>query len=377
MKYVPYFMRDVHEASSRARFTFASGFTGIGGADIGWSLAGGRHAFGVENDAEAVRTFKRNFPHALIEHSDFRHVAASPEIVDRLLRQARLARDGLDVFHCSPPCNEFSKVGPGQQPGGTADMILDVVKMTHLMRPRVLVIENVPELRNRGRAYLDAAFARLHTDDQGRRAYYANTMVLSADDFGVPQRRQRLFVIAVRADVAEAAGVRSDADVLWTFPPPTHQPITLGDALVGLVQSETDLFPFRRAMMTSGSLVALSRKLPHDPERWITARKVGLGTYRFATVRASMNLPSPTLTAMGQQPTGSNGVLHPTEHRKLTLPEIRRFSGFPEDTQFTGTLAQAVTRIGMSVPPLVTKAIGDMLYDRVLRRAIEGAQAAA
>ena len=58
-----------------------------------------------------------------------------------------------------------------------------------------------------------------------------------------------------------------------------------------LVQSETDLFPFRRAMMTSGSLAALSRRLPHDPVRWTTPRKAGLGKYGFSTVRASMDLP--------------------------------------------------------------------------------------
>ncbi len=351
---------------ARVRFTFASGFSGAGIADVGYALAGGHPVFAIELDPEAVRTFRRNFPETFVEHRDFREAAASREIIARLLGQGALNYGELDVLHMSPPCNEFSRLGPGPQEGGTAGLIFDVVNMTKVARPRVLVIENVPDLGGRYGHILEAALRLLRFDETGRRLYYANFLVLNASDYGVPQRRRRLFVIAVRADVADVVKLGSDVAMLLLFPGPTHAPLSVEAAFIGLQQNEAEVHPFRRAMMTS-NLSHLARRLPHDPGRWITPRKVGLGRNRFSTVRAAANLPSPTLTASGQQPDGRSGVLHPLEDRKFTIPEMMRVSSWPDDYVFTGTVAQAATRIGMCVPPLMTKAIADVLYEFVLR----------
>lgn len=364
--YTPYFRRDVRAAMAQSRFTFGSGFSGAGGADLGYGLAGGRAVFAIELDAEAVRTFRRNFAETFVEHRDFREVAASSEIIDRLLNQAGLSRGELDIFHASPPCNEFSRAGRGPREGGTAGLIFDVVTMAKIIRPRILIIENVPELETRHRAYLDAALRLLRYDQTGRREYHAHHMKLKAEDYGVPQRRHRLFIIAVLADVARVIGIESDVDVLLLFPAPTHDPITLESGWGGLDQNEWELHPFRRAMMTS-NLSHLARQIPHDPDRWMTPRKAGLGANRYTTVRPGIRLPSPTVTASGQHPDGRSGILHPFDHRKLSLREMMRCCSFPEDFVLTGTVAQAATRIGMSVPPLVTKAIADDLYECVLR----------
>ncbi len=364
--YQPYVMRDVHRAAARSRFNFASGFSGGGGADIGYALAGGRPTFGIELDPEAVRSFRRNFPETHVEQQDFRKVAASPEMIDRLLQQGGLSRGELDLFHVSPPCNEFSQLGPGPREGGTAGLVFDAVNMTKIVRPRLMILENVPNFGGRYRPYLDAALQQLRFDATGRRRYYASSMVLTASDYGVPQRRRRLFAIGVRADVAEAVGIRSDADVLFVFPAPTHAEISVEAAFAGLRQSEIDLHPYRHAMMVS-NLAHLARQLRHYPGRWIRPANAGLGNYRYTTVRAATGLPSPTITASGQAPDGRSGIVHPTEHRKLTIPEMMRLSSWPEDYVFTGTVAQAATRIGMSVPPLMTKAIADAVYDVILR----------
>lgn len=364
--YTPFTMRDVRTGMARSIFTFGSGFSGAGGADLGYALAGGQPLFAIELDPEAVRTFRRNFPETHVEHRDFREVSGSPEVMDFLLRQAGLRRGELDVLHLSTPCNEYCRLGPGPREGGTASLIFDAVNMTKVVLPRVMIIENVPDLGGRYRAYLDAALKLLRFDEAGRRIYHAGHMVLNAADYGVPQRRRRLIVIAVRADVGEAVGIDSDADVLTVFPAPTHAPIALEDALAGLQQTEIDLHPFRHSIMTS-NLSNLARRLPHDPVRWMTPRKAGLGFNRYSTVRAATRLPSPTLTASGQQPDGRSGILHPTEDRKVTIREMMRASSFADDFVLTGTVGQAATRIGMSVPPLLTKAIGDAVYEIVLR----------
>ena len=364
--YSPFFVADVRRAETQAFFTFGSAFSGAGGADLGYSLAGGRPAFAIERDPEAVRTFRRNFPDVHVEQRDFREVAANAEVIDKILHRNALGRGDLDLFHASPPCNEISHLGSGPQDGGSAELIFDVVGMTKVARPRVLVVENVPNLARRHRYLLDAALELLRSDAIGRRIYYANWRILRADDYGVPQERHRLFLLAVRADVCNVTGITSDQDMLRLFPSATHAPISVEAALAGLRQRETALHPFRRVTMTS-NLGHLARRLPVDPQRWTRARDVGLGGYRFTTMRMARNRPSPTLTACGQQPDGRSGIIHHAEPRKLSVPEMMRLSSWPDDFVFTGTVAQAAIRLGMSVPPLMAKAIGESVYERVLR----------
>jgi DNA (cytosine-5)-methyltransferase 1 len=360
-------MANVRAATADCRFTFGSGFSGAGGADIGYGLAGGRSIFAIEIDPEAVRSFQRNFPETSVTRGDFRAVTASRDEIGRFLIRTNLGRGDLDIFHASPPCNEFSRLGRGPTEGGTSDLIFDVVRATKTMRPRVLVIENVPELGGRYRYILEAALRSLCFEETGRRLYYARSEVLSASDFGVAQRRRRLFVIAVRSDVGQLSGITSDEVVSRLFPEPLTVPMSVETALTGLQQSEIDIHPFRRAMMTS-NLGDLVRRLPRDPNNWTRPRHIGLGNYRFSTVRAAALSPSPTLTASGQQPDGRSGVIHPLEDRKFSIPELKRLSAWPDDYRFTGTVNQVAERIGMCVPPLMAKAIGDAVYGGVLRR---------
>lgn len=146
-------------------------------------------------------------------------------------------------------------------------------------------------------------------------------MPLNAENYGVPQRRNRLLVIAVRADVGRVVGIGSDIDMLLLFPSPTHEPIALESASDGLEQSDWELHPFRGAMMTS-NLGHLARRIRHDRNRWMTPRKAGLGTYRYTTVRPGIGLPSPAVIASGQQPDGRSGIIHPFDHRKGSLREM-------------------------------------------------------
>ena len=85
--------------------------------------------------------------------------------------------------------------------------------------PKVIISENVPPLAGAYRPLLEAALDHLRfTSEGGPRLYYVAYRVLSADDYGVPQSRRRVFIIAVRSDVADAVGLHSDADVFQTFP---------------------------------------------------------------------------------------------------------------------------------------------------------------
>ena len=86
----------------------------------------------------------------------------------------------------------------------------------------------------------------------------------------------------------------------------------------------------------------------------------------FNMIRPAPHLPSPTLTQRGQQMSVS-GVFHYAKNRKLTIPELKRLMGLPEDFKLTGKWEQRSERMGRMVPPLMMKAIADSIYKKVLK----------
>jgi DNA (cytosine-5)-methyltransferase 1 len=387
-EYLPYFMNVVRCASALRRFLAVSTFSGAGGSSVGYMLAGGRVVLATDAVSAAVRCYQANFPETAVVQRDFREIRASREAVEQFLARAGLRPGGFDLLDASPPCTEFSTAGNGvsdqnrvhRHSGqfaqrGTAELLFHSVEFASAALPKVVVTENVVGLATRHPDLLENALEDLRFGkSRGRRLYYAGWRILSASDFGVPQRRRRLFVLAIRRDVAEAVAITDDKTISTILPEPTHAPVSFQSAVADLRQTDEEVAPWLRAGMT-GSLGRAIRHIPLDPPRWAflprAAGRLGTG---FALVRASRKLSSPTLTASGQRPTSSAGVIHPTEHRKLTVPELKRVTGLPDDFCFPVDIADAAERIGNMVPPLMMKAIAEAVYERVLRPYSEASQ---
>jgi site-specific DNA-cytosine methylase len=381
-RYQPYAMDDVRRASAARRFTVVSTFAGGGGSCIGFHLAGGHVMLASEFVPEARHTYAANFPDAPIDTRDIREVTADTAAVEAFLAQADLRPGGFDILNGSPPCCEFSTAGRGisdqnqlrpysdTKQKGMATLILDFFRLAWHARPRVVVGENVPALAwSKNREFFEGALNRLRFADplHTRRLYFVNSAVLSASGFGVPQDRRRLFFIGVRADVARAVGIDDDADVLTLFPEPCDFPVSIRSALTGLQQGDSDIDPWFRAAMT-GAIDEWIDRLPPNPRRRLKLKDVGFtAESRFSLERCAWNLPAPTLAVTGQGPNGLSGAIHPEANRKFTIPELKRLFGLPDDYALTGTLAQAAERICRMVPPRVTQAIAERIYERILR----------
>jgi site-specific DNA-cytosine methylase len=363
-------MSDVRAAAGTRAFTVASFFAGGGGSSIGYSLAGGRVIFANEFDPAAATMYRANFPDTLVDERDIRAITETPGAVEEMLAALGLKPGQLHILDGSFPCNQFSTVGPGvSQLGGSATLLFNFVKVVGHWQPEVVIGENVPAFAGeKKRPILDAGMDALRfAPGSGDRLYFANYAVLSASDFGVPQRRRRLFLVAIRVDVAEGIGICSDDEVLSVFPVPTHAPISVRSALGGLQPMHGDIYPYTRSMLTT-AMGRVARQLPLDPARPIFPRSVGLPRGRwFSMVRAAWDAPSPTLTALGSGPNGVSGVLHPALQRKFVVPEQMRLHGLPDDFRFTGTVADASTRMGNMVAPLQMKALAESVFERVLR----------
>jgi DNA (cytosine-5)-methyltransferase 1 len=372
--YKPYTMAEVLLASASNRFSVASLFAGAGGSCTGYRLAGGDVRVVVEFSPSAARTYRRNNSSSIVEQRSIRDILAEPEGVEELLRKGGLSPGDLDILDASPPCQAFSLGGKGigDQTVPTlhsgvwqtdsATLPFAYARIVHLAQPKVSVMENVP-----GLVYVTPdLFQRILNAlrfEEGKRAYYVNWKILSAGDYGVAQARKRVIAISIRKDIAERVGIDSDEKVMEVFPRPTHGMVSIRSAFEGLEQTIADERPYLNSIRPS-QLPPLLRQLPKCPPKPKRLKNVKTN---FTLVRTSWDRPAPTLVIAGQKPDGLSGAIHPELDRKFTVPELKRLFGLPDDFTLTGTIEEAVQCICNMVPPLLTKALAEGIYERVLR----------
>jgi DNA (cytosine-5)-methyltransferase 1 len=309
-----------------------------------------------------------------------REVSASDEAVAEFLAIGGLKAGELDVLDGSPPCCEFSTAGRGigdqdvmrhysdVKQSNIASLPFDLVDLVIRAKPKVFICENVPAFASRGAEVFQRVLRALRFPADGARAYYADFAVLSASDYGVPQKRQRLFIIGVRKDVGDVVGIDSDEAVRDVFPAPTLVGVTIRSAFADLQQTEKDIWPWTRSAMVSSSLASLIRLLPKNPAKPTRLGHIFPGyTKNYTLTRCSWEKPAPTMVVSGQRPDGLTGAIHPEKDRKFTLPELKRLTALPDDFVLTGSLGQAAERICRMVPPLLTKAIAESVYEKVLQ----------
>ncbi|KRR14925.1 hypothetical protein CQ12_32305 [Bradyrhizobium jicamae] len=365
-------MADVRKASLRNCFTVISLFAGGGGSSMGYRLAGGNIRAINEFVAEAARNYSKNFPETVVDTRDIRDIIRYPADILAFLALVGLGAGELDILDGSPPCSEFSTAGNGPtEPGmlkaysdrAQKDISLlpfEFARFALIARPKVIVMENVPALASRGKAIFESLLGMLSTE------YVVTSRVLSANDYGVPQKRRRLFVLGIRKDVAEVVGVTSEFGASLLFPNPTHTGVTIRDAFAGLEQSAEDVRPWLTSAQITTIATAAAR-LPKNPPRLLRPNHIGQSVTRnYTLTRCSFDLPAPTLTVTGQQPSGLAGAIHPEYDRKFTIPELKRLTGLPDAFVLTGTLGQAAERICRMVPPFITEAIAESIYRKIL-----------
>jgi DNA (cytosine-5)-methyltransferase 1 len=375
--YRPYFLSDVHSASAKRKFTVVSTFAGGGGSSIGYKLAGGHVIFANEFVREAVSTYRENFPKTFVSPEDIRKLSRNPE----LLKKFKVKKFDLDIFDGSPPCATHSKAA-----GRSADffrpkskfvpysttvqkniegLIFDFVDMALLFQPKVCVIENVTGIRN-SREFAKAMDRLCRVSDTNR-GYVFESRELNSEDFGVPQSRKRLFVVAVRNDVAERLELLRKIGWDSVFPKPTSTHLSLRDGFRGLKIDEVEAGKLRQKMLKV-SAYSVVKALPFSPKKPTTISDVDPNwTSDWSYIRSSWEKPCRTITQTGAQGGHGGGCIHPDENRVFTLGELKRIFGLPDDYKLPGIRFEPkAERIGRMVAPLVMKELASSIYSNVL-----------
>ena len=377
MKYKPYKLEDVVNASNQNKFNVISTFAGGGGSSTGYRLAGGKILCINEFVEEAQNTYRENYPDTPILPGDIKELSGKD-----FLDIANIGVGELDILDGSPPCSAFSVAGKlshsrdgkhsdgwgqtknysdGKMVENIEDLFFEFLRVADDIKPKVIIAENVKGLTiGEAKEYFNKIQNTF--EDIG---YDVVAKVLDSRYFGISQTRTRVFFIGVRNDITEKAGLNF-MTIGNVFPQELPDVVPLKDALIGLEYDEeevkylTDKFSKTAYWRDTGS------KMEIDPPKVLTGMDYHPKGHHFNLKRVSQYQPAPTLTAMGSNDTTA-GAFHWAEPRKLTIGELKRIQSLPDDFKLTGKWNQKSERIGRMVPPLMMKVIADSVYDKILK----------
>ena len=327
-------------------YTSVELFAGGGGLALGLSLAGFSHVLLNEFDKSACNTLRMNHSEWNIIEGDVRNVDFTP------------LRDKVDFLSGGFPCQAFSYAG---KQGGFNDtrgtLFFELARAVNEIRPKVFMGENVKGLTSHDNG---RTFSTIKNTIAELGYTLVEPRVLKAIMYQVPQKRERLILIAIRNDLAEK--------VSYHWPSPYTRVLALRDALYKSIIYDTDVpqsegvkYPLKKQkvleMVPQGGDW---RNLPENVAKEYMGGSWLLGGGKTGMARRlSLDEPSLTLTCSPCQKQTER--CHPLETRPLTVREYARIQTFPDSWLFAGTMSDKYKQIGNAVPVNLAWAVGRSL----------------
>ena len=338
-------------------------FCGCGGTSVGLRAAGMDIALGLDNDKDAERTFRRNFPEADFVSEDIR-VVGTRELDSVVERWA----DHPLWFGACAPCQPFSQQRRGILAGGEeqSGILGHLMRFVERYRPEFVFIENVPGLRKR-RIGLDV-FEPI-TNGLGRLGYHLKSEVVRSQDYGIPQRRARLVLLASTLfpvsfpDMTHGPGRRFANYTTvrdWISALPS---ISAGESHPALPNHRSArLSPLNMQRISSTPLGGSWRDWPI--ELVPPCHRFGFKGFSDVYGRLRWDAPAPALTT--KCISFSNGRFgHPQQDRAISVREAALLQTFPMDFVFTGSLTAQARQVGNAVPALLAKKFGEHVLEKM------------
>jgi len=382
-------------------------FSGAGGLAEGFREAGWRVLAAIDDDPYAAETFRSNFPKATFIEADVAEVEPA-----ELLKAAGVAAGELDCLLGGPPCQSFSYNNHERSASGRrAQLFRHYLRIVEELKPKSLLMENVPGMLTIGGGRIVAEIKRRLAS----LGYETGVRLVHCEDFGVPQERRRVFIVATRLGWTDAL-----------FPAGTHGPspkpleddhyvqgkyvhrwsrdkrktrrlVTVGSAIGDLPAIANggggDTAEYRRQPSTAFQAWArrgateLRNHVAHALTKKMVTRIAWVpegGNWRDMPRRL---LPAGMKRARKSDHTKRYGRLargglcctvltkcdphwgsyvHPTQDRTITVREAARLQGFPDTFTFgEGYVSKQYEQVGNAVPPLVARRLAIALKRHV------------
>ena len=327
-------------------------FCGCGGLTVGLKNAGYEVVGAIDNEPVAVKTYKANHPEVQVWEMDIRKLTGA-----KIRRKLKLQVGELDLLAGCPPCQGFSRLTTlngareaDEERKKQNDLLFQFVRLVDELRPKAIMLENVPGL------FADARLDSL-LNDLRRFGYHAErdeiVQVLNVANYGVPQRRHRLILMTSLAGPIPFAEPLAEQRTV-------HQTIGHLKDTVGKSGDVLHDMPERR----SEAMMARIRATPHDggsrlelPEEMQVECHRGRTVFKDVYGRMSWHEVSPTMTCGCHNPSKGR-FLHPDKDRAITLREASLFQTFPENYHFSLDRGKTgvAKMIGNALPPVFIEA---------------------
>ena len=337
-------------------------FSGAGGLSVGASMAGIEIIGAIEIDKYAADTFQKNHPNANVIVSDIRNVK---ELTFNEKKSEQ------KILLGGPPCQGFSRSNKINRTKENPNnwLFKEYLRFAKLWKPDWFVLENVQGLVDTEKGMFLEQILKGFKEI----GYTTNFKILNAKDFGVPQNRERLFIVG------------SLHNEPFEFPEPTLSGnlITVKDALndlPNLINGNPNIElnykrnkPSEYAIALKGQLKKCSnngvsrnqdyvlKRYEHieQGQNWSSIPESLMGTYKDASRchsgiyhRLDENKPSVVIGNYRK-----NMLIHPTQNRGLSVREAARLQSFPDSFKFHGSLDSQQQQVGNAVPPLLAKEV--------------------
>jgi len=332
------------------KWTAISLFSGCGGFDLGAAAAKVKVVYAIDAMADAAASLRSYLPNADIVHDRVENVKTFPK---------------ADLLFGGYPCQSFSMGGRRSPETDTrSELYLQFARCLELVEPLYFVAENVAGLK----ALAEGEFFSRQIREfsrAGQHGYRISWAILDASDFGVPQRRRRLFIVGVRKDLAKE----------FSFPQPTHgknggllPPCSHGDVLADLpLWPEGEFYQRPGGMDDTFSWYYMSR---NRKAAWDAPSYTVVANWRHVTLHPAS--PTMTMTSSNLQDGWKQRWDFSGQHehllidparpkldipRRLSWRECARIQTFPIGFEPAGSIQSKFTQIGNAVPPKLAQTI--------------------
>lgn len=357
-------------------------FAGCGGFSIGFEQAGYQITKAVEFDPVIANTYEKN-------HEKTQMIVADIGTIDNT---HYFHENESDIIIGGPPCQGFSMAGARIRNGFVDDprnyLFKHYFNIVKIVKPKAFVIENVQGILTMANGKILEEIISLFSDPNnfGGDSYYLHYKLFNAEEFGIPQRRQRVIIIGSKNkdydfdELLEKAKNRVKNDI-----PNYFDRVNVSDALSnisfptedGMIEYPNPETEYQKYLSrnvkylinhyaTKHSKKAVERmEQIQQGDNWTSLNEEIHSVHSGAYGRLETEKPAPTITTRFDTPSGGK-FIHPYENRTITPREAARIQSFPDDFIFYGTKSSICKQIGNAVPPKIAFLVANMIKELLI-----------
>lgn len=338
-------------------------YAGAGGMSLGAKMSGIDVKLAIEINKEAAKTYKHNHPNTEVIVDDIKNVK------NINIKKGR----NITILFGGPPCQGFSLSNRRNRNSENQKnwLFKEFIRLTNDWKPDWVVIENVSGLMQME----NGIFLKMILEELSKMGYTCSYKLLNAVDYGVPQRRERLFIVA------------SINGIKFEFPEKILKKVTVQEALIDLPDLENgaqfEKLEYKMTpsseytkKMRSGSQLALNNlvtknnalvieRYKHIPQgkNWVSIPDELMYNYKnklrcHGGIYYRLKQDDASVVIGNYR---KNMLIHPIQDRGLSVREAARIQSFPDSFEFKGSFTNQQQQVGDAVPPLLAKAVFDAI----------------